>query len=167
MQTNDTLKAVADTVTEDPVSFTIDILPRNRWHQWAQNNKHLNRYFPQKKEYSIRPITYGNLHRISRLVMSVDLTGMERRSMNDVGMELLSKHAGMVAEIVAIAITNSRQQPPKSLINELLYSLTASESMTLLMLVLKQMEIQNFLATIIYCRGANVLSDGKKPDEKS
>lgn len=166
MQTNDILSAVPDVLTEAPVSFTLDIQPRNGLHRWLQKNKYLSRYFPTVKSYEIRPITYGNLQRISKLLLSVDVRQKSKSAM-DLAYKLMNEHAGTVAEILAIAIHNKKSLPASGLKEELLFNITPQESMSLLLIVLKQMSIQNFLATMISMRGLQILDEEKKQDEKS
>lgn len=167
-QTNDILQAVPDTLTEEPISFSLDILPRNKWHKWAQENKYLSRFFPKKKEYSIRPITYANLERISKLLAGVDLEGLNQEAtVNEIGMPLLAQHGDLIPKAVAIAIANSRRMPPASLVEEIKYNLTPKESLVLVLIVLKQMDVQSFLHTIVYFKGMRLHGSEKKNDERS
>jgi hypothetical protein len=162
------LQALPDTLTEEPVAITLDILPRNKYHQWAQENKYLSKYFPRKKTYQIRPITYANLQRISKLLVAIDGEGIIKAgTLNEIGLPMLAEHGDTVPRIIAIAITNGRSMPPKSLVEELKYSLTTKESLFLVGIVLRQMDIQSFLTTIIYSKGMRLQEEGKKSEEKS
>jgi hypothetical protein len=158
------LSGVSNLLTEDPISFSLDILPRNTLHRWLQNNKHTSKYFPKIKEYSIKPITYGNMHRIAALWNTIGLDNIDKESVNKIGLEILEKHKDLVANIIAIAIANSRKGPSKYLVDEMYWNLSAIESIQLLAIVHKQMHIQNFLSTIILIRGIAQPVSGAKQD---
>lgn len=166
-QTNDVLKSISDTLTEEPVSIAMDILPRNRWHRWAQENKYLSRYFQKKKEYLIKPITYANLERISKLLVDVNIDLDSNATVNEIALPILAQKGDLVPKIIAIAVTNGRSMPPKSLVQEIKYCLTAQESFMVVLIVLKQMDVRSFLNTIIYSKGMMQREREKKNDEKS
>lgn len=165
MDDTQTLKKVAAAITEKPVSFTLDIQPVNKWQSLLQ--KHFPKRFPSKKTYEIKPITYGNLQRISALLLDIDVTALTNASALTAAYTLMKGHAETVAKVIAIAITNKQSEPPPALEKELLFNLTAKESLTLLSIVLEQMSIENFITTILSIRGLNVLTKVESPNEKS
>jgi hypothetical protein len=167
MEQTNIMKDVAASVIEAPVAFTIDILPRNRWHRWAQENKYTAKYFPKVKEYSIKPITYGNMMRISGIMESIDLKAIQYESVTKGAQSIIHKEGMQIAKAIAYAIHNKRSEPPPSLINDILWSLNSGELLYLALVVNKQLGLKSFLTTIVLMSGVSVLESEKKPDEKS
>lgn len=156
----DELKEQAATLAQDPVRFSLDIFPQNWWEKGLQRVG----FKPKKKTYEVRPITYGNLQRISGLLLSINVNpsapGLET------AYRLMNEHAGTAAKVVALAIHNKKSLPPKGLEEELLFQLTTQEAMTLLTIVFKQMQVSGFLQTMVSIRGLNVFETAKKSEEK-
>jgi hypothetical protein len=156
------LAGVADTATDRPIEISIDIFPSNRLHAFLQAKG----ISPKVKKYNIRPITLGNLIRISKLLLGIDMTIFNRSSIMESNYQLIDKHTRQLAEIVAIAIHNSRHAPSESLINMVVDNFTCKELLGTIHIILKQMDISNFMSSIISVRGLNVL-DRTKAEEVS
>lgn len=153
---NDILSQVSDVVTQKPIELDVDVQPANCVHQLLQRWK----VMPVKKTLTIRPITYGNLIRISNLLLSIDMKVFDMGNLLEGNYRAISMHAESVAKVVAIAIHNRRDEPPASLTKFITYNFTAQEMANTLTIVLKQMNVLGFMSSIISVRGLNVLESG-------
>ncbi|MEO6610747.1 MAG: hypothetical protein ABIT05_01400 [Chitinophagaceae bacterium] len=159
-----TLEQVADTVLENTVTFEIIILPQTPVHRWLQKVG----WIPAKKNFVIKPIVLGSLLKISDLLLSIDLEQLQKgKGYLETSYHLVSRHTDTMVRVIAIAIQNTRQEPSGSLMSLLRNNLSSKELMTLLSLVLKQMDLQNFIASIISIRGLNVLESAVTKNESS
>lgn len=167
MQTNNDniLTEVVEAVTEKPLTFTIDISPRKKIHKWAQENKYLSKYFPRKKEFVLHRVSYGNMLRISAITEAIGINDIDpQQRLNKVAFSLLNKHGRQIAKAVAYAIHNRESEPPRSLINDLIWNLSAEELLQLVLLINTKLGLQSFITTTVYLTGLNVL-EKEKPSE--
>jgi hypothetical protein len=148
-----TMSLAADTVITRSISFEIIIVPKSKLHRWMQRNG----LAPKKKQYIIAPIVLGNLVRISRLLLSIDWEGLQEKNLLDKSYRMASQHMETLAAICAIAIANNRNEPSGWLMNTIRDNLSSREMMTLVSLVLRQMDLTSFIASIISMKGLNVL----------
>lgn len=154
----DILHDVADTITGKPYQFEIIILPQNRFHKWLQRIG----WMPTKKEFSITPIVFGNLVRISKLLLSIDPGLIKGKNFLDISHHVVAAHADTIVTILAIAIQNNKYEPSSDLIKLIKYNLAAEEMYQLLAYVLDKMDLKNFISSIISIRGLNVLESGEQ-----
>ena len=162
----DTISQAASSVTQQAIEFTMDVRPINQWQSFLQRTG----LKPKVKTFSIQPVVLGNLQRISALLLSIlpEKTQVSNANLMDVAFQAAAKHAETLARICAIAIRNSRTEPPKSLVLELLSNMTAKEMVGILSIVLKQLDVSNFILSIISIRGLNVLeSEPRNQSEMS
>lgn len=165
-ETIHTLSKVADAVTDKEIHFEIIIHPQNRLHRWLQKKK----YRPLKEKFTLKPLVVGNVYRISRLLLKIDTDLLKGKNYLDIAHQLVTDHAMMMVEIVAIAIQNTRAEPSKKLMDLLKENLSAEEMAVLVKYVMKQMDLESFIVSIISMRGLNVLESGEKkkgPNEVS
>jgi len=141
------LKAVSDTVTSKAVSFDIDIRVKNIF----------GRVREKKKSFVVRPLTPSQLQRISKLIIDIDIDEITIARV----FHLLRDHARTCAEIVAIAVSESREEPSDELIDLFFHNLDHADMDTALKIVLQQMEVVNFINTIVSIKSLNVLE--RKP----
>lgn len=159
------LKAVdakaVDTITEKPVLIHVDIQPANRLHKWLQNRK----IMPSQRTFILKPLTLGTLLRVSKVLLKIDTHTFNSETFLDSSYKLMAQHSRRVAHILALAVTNSRAHPDKSLIRFFLYNLKPDELMALLTLVLQAMRINSFMNGLILARGLNLIAAQKKESE--
>ena len=150
----ETLQKVAETVLAEPVRVTVDIKPKNHWHRKAQAWG----WMPKKKEFPITPICLATLLRISKILLTIDirLHQDQHKLLNEI-YQAIDRHAEKMAMIVALAIRNSDGPVDANLVAFILRNFTAKEIMTVLSVVVKQMDVSSFLSSIISIRGLNVL----------
>ncbi len=163
-QTKKTLEQVVDATIQRALTIEITILPKNRLHAWLQRK----RILPVKKTYEIRPIVLGNLLRISSLLLSIDPKFLKGgNGLLDTGHQLASYHTDTLIQVLAIAIQNNRAEPSGSLMSLIKYNLSPREMHQLLGIVLEQMDLTNFITSIISIRGLNVLETSETLKEVS
>ena len=71
--------------------------------------------------------------------------------------EAIEKHGGSLAQIIAVARQNNKYPVNEKRVRFILQNFTTKEMMGVLSLVLKQMDLTNFMSSIILVRGLNVL----------
>lgn len=147
------LKSVSDVATQKPVELEVDILPENIIHEYLQKWKLL----PRKRQFTIQPITYGNLIRISKLLLGIDMKVFDMKNPLESNYLAISQYAETIATVVATAIHNRKCEPPPSLTTFILFNFTSEEMLHTLGIVLKQMNVSGFMTSIISVRGLNVL----------
>lgn len=154
---NDILNKVADVTTDKVVELVVDILPQNIIHKYLQKWKVL----PSKRQFNITGTTYGNLIRISKSLLSIDMKVYDGlKNPLESNYLAIEQNAETIAKVVAIAIYNKRIEPPASLVNFILFNFSANEMVSTLAIVLKQMNVTGFMTSIISVRGLNVLESG-------
>lgn len=161
MEEKEILQQAAKAITQDAFTFEVDVPAKNRAHGWLQKVG----LRPKKRVFAIRPLTLGTCVRISRILLRVDLKSISQESSLYGAHEVISKSGKRVSQIIALAITNTKELPAKELISFLHYHLTPSERMKLLSVVMEKMDVQNFIFSIVVLRGLNVLEKNTSPAE--
>lgn len=153
---NEILEKVSDTVTNEPVKVTVDIKPQNKWDKFLRWVK----VSPPMKTFYISQITLGNLIRISKLLTSIDSSIFNPKNndniLNNV-YKAMEDHGHSLAVIVAISLYNKKDMPDKSLIEFVETNFTAKEILSVVSVVIKQMDVTSFMTTIISVKGINIL----------
>jgi hypothetical protein len=145
MQETEVLNNVADTITDKAITITVDIIKPKWWHRKKQ------------KVFKITPLTLGSLIKISKSLIDIDLKLFDQSNLLESNYNLIEKHAGKMAYIIGVAVVNNKADPSKSLIEFFLNNLTAAELLKITSIVLQQMQIADFMHTIISIKGTNVL----------
>lgn len=146
------LNEVADTILEKPVRVTVQILHPRWWERiWMKFG-----WLTAERSFDIKPATLGNLIRISELMLSVDgVSGNE--SALDMVYQLYRDGGDKVAQVVAIGISNSKHDPPEKLIRFVKENFTAEDLTNVAMVIIRQMDVSNFIRTITLARGVSLL----------
>jgi hypothetical protein len=150
MKHTDTLMQVADTVTDAPIKVTVDVKPQNRMHALMQRIG----LKPKVKVFQLQQITFGNLIRISKILVGID--GDIMTIIKD-GYKSIDAYGPFLSRIVAIALHNKKSWPPDSLSDFIDTNITSAEMADIFAVILKQMNVQGFLNSIILIKGVNVL----------
>ena len=150
-----------DSILEKGVDFTITV----------QNKSILNKLHlaPTERKFVIYPIKMGTLFKISEILLGLDteeLLGVmknerEKVSILDLGAKNIVENKDKLVMIIAYGITNSEKEPSKSLIKFLNENLTTKEGLRLVTLVVQQMNVAPFLASLIQTKGMNLLQEKK------
>ncbi|HEY8687667.1 MAG TPA: hypothetical protein VIM07_00415 [Chitinophagaceae bacterium] len=152
------LKEVAGAVLDHPIPFEVDIIHPDIWQRLKKE---------KKKSFQIRPSTLGTMIKISQEFLSIGLENFNKEDPLNSNFALISDHAERMARIVAFAVQNSKQDPPKSLISFFLENLTSKELYALVNIILTQIDTVNFLKSIISARGINLLGMNPKTQGSS
>lgn len=151
------LSATADTILEKPIRIEVDVL-HPRW--WEKIGMKVG-MMPRKRSFDIRPATLGNMIRISKLLLPVDVDIYRKSPILDASYQLISEHARTLAHVLAIAVINTEKEPPASLIKFFLNNLTSKEVKQLAGIVIQQLDVGNFMTTIVSIRGRNILETSR------
>ncbi len=160
METKEILEQVSDIAAGTEVIITVDIRPVNTIHRIAQSI----RLAPKKRVFIIGHLVLGTLIRVSKLLLSLDVkTGLLDKDkilgskMLDASYNAIASHGETLAKIVALSIHNNSKPVSKDMVKFIERNFTSSEMLGVLKLVLRQMDLSNFLSSIISVRGLNVL----------
>lgn len=157
-KTKHILEKATNTVLDESILLSVDIKPKNNTHRSLQRWGIL----PVKKIFAVRPIVYGNLVRISKLLLGIDTAVLNSGSMIEGNYRLMGDYAKIIAKVIAIAIHNRKKEPSDSLIDFIYYNFSSKEGLQVLKIVQQQMGVTDFMTTIILARGLNVLENEPK-----
>jgi len=151
-----------DSILEKGVDFTITIQNKNILHK-------LN-LIPAERKFVIFPIKMGTLLKISKILLDLDtdeLVGVmknEDKEINllDLGAKNIIENKDKMIKMIAYGIVNSEKEPSKNLIKFLNENLTAKEGLKLMTLIVQQMDVNPFLASLVSIKGMNLLQTKKK-----
>jgi len=151
-----------DSILEKGVDFTITIQNKNILHK-------LN-LIPAERKFVIFPIKMGTLLKISKILLDLDtdeLVGAmknENKEINllDLGAKNIIENKDKWIKMIAYGIINSEKEPSKNLIRFLNENLTTKEGLKLMTVVVQQMDVNPFLASLVSIKGMNLLQTRKK-----
>ena len=155
-----------DSILEKGVDFTITV----------QNKSIFNklRLAPIKRTFVIYPINMGTMFKISEILLDLDteeLLGVMKDNGNDKGKDVnildlgaknIIENKDKLIKMIAYGIVNSEKEPSKSLIRFLNENLTAKEGLKIMNLVIRQMDVSPFLASLASIKGMNLLQKNKE-----
>lgn len=151
-----------DSILEKGVDFTIKIQNKNILHEYN--------LIPSERKFIIYPIKMGTLLKISKILLDLntdELVGAmkdENKEINllDLGAKNIIENKDKLIKMIAYGIVNSEKEPPKKLIRFLNENLTAKEGLKLMTLIVQQMDVNPFLASLVSIKGMNLLQTKKK-----
>ncbi|OLY92509.1 hypothetical protein SAMN05444008_102371 [Cnuella takakiae] len=149
-------------LAQEPIEITFEVAPRTRFQKLL--SRYLPKHFKKTRTYTIPSTTLGNLVRISEILLSIKKKEDSGEPL-EITHQVVQEHAFDFCRIVAIAITNTKAGPKRSLAETIHWSLDTNELLAVVMMVMKQMNVQAFLHTIVLMRGANVLDSGTQKSE--
>ncbi len=153
-------KQTAETLTQEPIVVKFPVTTRRKWLPWIKHTV--------EKTFEVRPLTLGSIIRISKLLLDIspELFSVNAGLVN-VAHQVSSKHGRMLAEVTAIAFTNTEEPPSKGLIDQIEYNVTPVDLLRIFNVVLQQMDISNFMSSIISIRGINLLKEMNPTEQGS
>jgi hypothetical protein len=154
----ETLQAVADAALQEPVIMDVDVKPQSRFFALLQKYG----LKPKVRTLTIHPIVMGNLIRISKLLIDIDMTVFDLKQLLESNYQAMAKYGDHVVQVVAIAVHNGKSEPPRELVEFIRYNFTSHELLAVLGLVAKQMNVMSFMSSIISIKGMNVLTSQKE-----
>ncbi len=157
MEEKQLLSNVIDTLTDTPLyTFKAQVKPR-RWYNRFRK--------PKEKTYIINRISGGNAYRISRKILEIPEAMVKKGSdsvLRDM-YQLFINHLNAVAYIVAVGIVNSREEPPASLIDELVWNVEEKELRRAAIMLVRQFNISDFTSTIVLIAGMDIITTKASP----
>lgn len=142
---------VVDTILQEGVDFTVTISNPN----WLHRIKIL----PIEKVFKIYPIKLGTLLKIAKILIEINpdqlesLSDGEDGSFLEKGFSIIVNNKDNMIKVIAYGIVNRKREPSKRLINFLDYNLTPKELLKILILVIRQMDVTDFLASMVFVVG--------------
>jgi len=151
-----------DSILEKGVDFTITIQNKNIF-----NKLHL--ISPERK-FVIYPIKMGTLLKISEILLDLNTDELveamknEDKEINllDLGAKNIIENKDKLIKMIAYGIINSEKEPSKKLIKFLNKNLTTKEGLKLMTVIIQQMDVNPFLASLVSIKGMNLLQKEKK-----
>src|SRR5687767_6826510 len=114
MDENKLLSEVADTIIDKPVIFTVTV--RRKWI-WDK----------PRRSFRITGSSLGTMIKISKELLAIDPEIFSKENVLEKKYLLINMHAKRMAKIVAYAVVNRKQDPPRSLVSLFENNLTANE----------------------------------------
>ncbi|GAA4338459.1 hypothetical protein GCM10023149_48440 [Mucilaginibacter gynuensis] len=148
------LLKVAEAVTGRPVIVEIDFqIPITH-----------NGIRVRKLKFAIRPITVGNLYRISGMVKKIPdglIEGTAVQILADI-----HEHIDKLVYIAAVGIQNDENEPTPDLL-DLVKKFDLEDIHSVVQIVLSQINLKSFISSIILIKGADILQRRKAKEKMS
>lgn len=133
---------VADTVTEKPVSFDIDVKPKSKIHKLLLRLK----LAPTKHHFEIKPQRFRNVYRIAGRAVTFDVSAIvDSEDGIDAMMNIMAKHGKDIEYIVAAALQNDHREPTQELLDIVGNDFEIEDIYTVLVIAVSNYRIQSFL----------------------
>lgn len=142
-------------IVQEPTKIQVDILHPS----WTQKLLIKLKIIKPYREYILKPTTLGRLILISRLMLHFDIKPFEEKKVLENTYTLAGDKGHILAEVIAIAISNSRDKPPPGLINFIIDNFSIIDINRISAIVLNNLNVTDFLSTIISLTGVNILAD--------
>jgi len=149
---------IVRTMLEEGVDFTVEVAHPNLLHKL--------KICKPAQDFVIYPIKLGTLMKIARLLTGIRMDENNKNFL-EAGIKAIAEHKDKMVAIIGLAIENRNREPSRKLIKFLNDNLDASEALKLLTVVIKQMDIQDFLAFMVSIQGMNLLETDSTPGESS
>ena len=123
----------------------------------------LRRIGVKKKVYRfvLYPLYLGTLTKISRIMVDMEFAEkVTKENFQETGIETMAKHTDDLIQIVSIAIHNKEGKPNKHISKILKRHTTPTELLALLTYVVNQMDVTNFMKSIISVKGMSLIKEG-------
>ena len=150
-------REAVDTILQEGIDFFIEYNNPN----WFVRKGILPKVFKKERHFVINPIVTGTLIRISKIMADMEFVEtINRDDFMTKGLDLMAKDSEQLIDIIAFAITNSEKKPSKGLIKFLKQNLTMDEVVQITTFVLKQMNVVDFMNSIILIKGMSLINQG-------
>lgn len=147
------LEDVVTLLTDKPIILRVPVVNPTLLRRWLIK-------FRVKKDYTefeIRGLKMGTLYRISKLLLQIDLSVFEKGSLLESNYRMIEAHSNDIIKCVALAIHNKKSELPKHLEDFVADNFDNSDLLKVVQIVIKQMKVSDFMSTIIFLKGVNIL----------
>lgn len=164
--TTSTIRNTIDSVLEKGVDFTIKVQKQNILHKL-----HI---LPTERQFVIYPLNMGTVLKISEILLDLNTDELDEPLNNpdkekdkqfnflEAGVNQIIENKDKVIKIIAYGITNSKKEPSRQLVNFLDNNLNAKEGLKLVTLIVQQMNVSPFLASLVSLKGMNLMKMKKR-----
>lgn len=164
--TTSTIRNTIDSVLEKGVDFTIKVQKQNILHKL-----HI---LPTERQFVVYPLNMGTVLKISEILFDLNTDELDEPLNNpdkekdkqfnflEAGVNQIIENKDKVIKIIAYGITNSKKEPSRQLINFLDNNLNAKEGLKLVTLIVQQMNVSPFLASLVSLKGMNLMKMKKR-----
>ena len=149
------LNKTADTILDEPIELGFDIKPDGKWDRFCQ----WIGVKPKYATFKVKGATLRNMIRISRLLLKVDLIQLPNESIIDWGYRIVLAEAERMADIIAIAIHNSKSDRPQYLVDLILDNFDSAELKAISNLIMDRLNVSDFIGSIASVRTINLLTE--------
>jgi len=150
------VKNILNTILEKGVDFEVIVLRKN----W----KHKLKLEPTSRKFTINKLTLGTLLEITKFTTGIEVLIPSDENFISIGSELMQKNIIPMVNIITLAVKNDSKKSNKKLIQFFLNNLTSEELLKIVILTLRQMDINSFLASIVSVKGMDMMKK-KSPTE--
>ncbi len=142
---------VVNTLIDEGVSFQVELNRKSVWNRIRLLRFGLKAFKMSEVEFTIHPISLGTLLKISKILVEMEVPGVDGNatSILDITAHSVVAHKDHMVRIIAYALVNERREPPNSLIRLLDDNLSSKELLQVLIQVVRQMDVTDFLACIV------------------
>ena len=145
-------KAAIDAVLQEGIDFYVTIEHPNVIRRLLRKTE---------RHFVIKPLYLGTLLRISRIMVDMKLPEqVGRGDWMDQGVKLMAGQTEQLLDIVSLAIHNREGNPDKRIKKLLRENVTPVELLALVSYVINQMNVQDFMKSIISIKGMSLINDG-------
>jgi len=141
---------------EEGTSFKVTIRKKKWYHKLKLR--------PVERNFVLYPIKLAPLHKVSELLMSIaTVEVLEGEDVLKTGIQSVVENQEIILKAVAYAIHNDKGKPSIGLVPFLRNNLTAQELLQLLIIIVRQMDVVDFLSGIALIQKINILKTVPKP----
>lgn len=157
-------KKIADTLLDEPLVISIDvdsepIKPKNKLEKILQKIKLKRKETkPRIVEFKLTSCKLRTMVRISRLFLNLDSSPMpDVKDVLEYAYKSIDTNAYLLAEILASAIHNRKDEVPQSLIDLLYDNIKPRELRYFMDVVVDKLNVSDFISSIALVRNLNVI----------
>jgi len=161
---------IPNAILQKSVEFEISIGKPNLFHRLG--------ILRTKRTFFVHPLNLGTLLEISRVLSSLNFPKPnDKDDLIKIGIETILKAENKLAQVIALAIINEKTETlfekikKQRLVRYIQNNITANEALKLMSIVVKQMDIQDFLALMVSIGGMNLMEaksiSGKSGEDSS
>lgn len=144
-------RTALDAILNEGVDFTIKVANPSLLHKLNLR--------PLERQFILKPLVVGSVIRITKVMLDMEFPE-EKVSAEDFvkqSISLMNTNVPKFVEIIAYAITNQETNPSVSLLKFLKDNLTQQEIMSLLSIIVEQLNIKDFMSSIISLKGVSLI----------